>query len=249
MREGAYDYLHKPFQPDEVTMTIRKAEEREKLRREVETLRSSLGAGAVQDLVVCESREMRDLLELARPGRPAQHHRPDHRRERHRQGSARPGHPPDEPAQRAQLRRHQLRRDSRAAARVRALRPRARAPSPAPPATGPACSSWPHEGTLLLDEIGDLPARAPGQAAPGAGGGRGPAGRRPRAAQGGRPGDRRHRQAAGAGGRARRVPRRPLLPPQRRPAAPPAAAGASGGHARAARPTSPARRPSGWATR
>src|SRR6185295_6758124 len=63
MREGAYDYLHKPFRPDEVTMTLRKAEEREKLRREVEVLRTSLGAGA--DLVVCESRAMRDLLDLA----------------------------------------------------------------------------------------------------------------------------------------------------------------------------------------
>src|SRR5690349_8726581 len=65
MREGAYDYLHKPFRPDEVTMTIRKAEERERLRREVETLKSTLGAGVVQDLVVCESKSMRDLLELA----------------------------------------------------------------------------------------------------------------------------------------------------------------------------------------
>jgi two-component system, NtrC family, response regulator AtoC len=65
MREGAYDYLHKPFRPDEVTMTLRKAEEREKLRREVEVLRTNLGAGAASDLVVCESRAMRDLLELA----------------------------------------------------------------------------------------------------------------------------------------------------------------------------------------
>jgi two-component system response regulator AtoC len=65
MREGAYDYLHKPFRPDEVTMTVRKAEERERLRREVETLRSSLGAGVVQDLVICESKAMRDLLEVA----------------------------------------------------------------------------------------------------------------------------------------------------------------------------------------
>ena len=65
MREGAYDYLHKPFRPDEVTMTLRKAEERERLRREVEALRTSLGAGAAGDLVVSESRAMRDLLELA----------------------------------------------------------------------------------------------------------------------------------------------------------------------------------------
>jgi len=64
MREGAYDYLHKPFRPDEVTLTLRKAEEREKLRREVEALRTSLGAGAAGDLV-CESRAMRDMLELA----------------------------------------------------------------------------------------------------------------------------------------------------------------------------------------
>ena len=65
MREGAYDYLRKPFRPDEVIMTVRKAEERERLRREVETLRSSLGADAVRELVVAESRVMRDLLELA----------------------------------------------------------------------------------------------------------------------------------------------------------------------------------------
>jgi two-component system response regulator AtoC len=65
MREGAYDYLQKPFRPDEVLITIRKAAEREKLRREVEELRSSLGAGMVQDLVVSESRSMRDLLDLA----------------------------------------------------------------------------------------------------------------------------------------------------------------------------------------
>src|SRR6266545_1427896 len=62
---GAYDYLHKPFRPDEVTMTLRKAEEREKLRHEVEVLRTSLGAGAVSDLVVCESRAMREVLDLA----------------------------------------------------------------------------------------------------------------------------------------------------------------------------------------
>jgi two-component system, NtrC family, response regulator AtoC len=65
MREGAYDYLHKPFRPDEVTLTLRKAEERERLRREVEALRTSLGAGAASDMLISESRAMRDLLELA----------------------------------------------------------------------------------------------------------------------------------------------------------------------------------------
>ena len=71
MREGAYDYLHKPFRPDEVMITIRKAEERERLRREVETLRSSLGVDPLRDLMIFESRAMRDLFELA--SRVAQH--------------------------------------------------------------------------------------------------------------------------------------------------------------------------------
>jgi two-component system response regulator AtoC len=65
MREGAYDYLQAPYQTDEVIMTVRKAEERERLRREVETLRSSLGIGGSGDLVVSQSRAMRDLVELA----------------------------------------------------------------------------------------------------------------------------------------------------------------------------------------
>jgi two-component system, NtrC family, response regulator AtoC len=65
MREGAYDYLQKPFKPDEVILTVRKAEERERLRREVEALRSSLGIGAVGDLIVSQSPAMRDVLELA----------------------------------------------------------------------------------------------------------------------------------------------------------------------------------------
>src|SRR3954468_16592534 len=65
MREGAYAYLQKPFKPDEVILTVKKAEERERLRRELETLRSTLGIGAVGDLVVSQSRGMRDVLELA----------------------------------------------------------------------------------------------------------------------------------------------------------------------------------------
>ena len=74
MREGAYDYVHKPLRPDEVTMTVRKAEEREMLRREVQTLRSSVGAGTVNDLVVCESRVMRDIVDMA--NRVARHGTP-----------------------------------------------------------------------------------------------------------------------------------------------------------------------------
>ena len=74
LREGAYDWVHQPFKADEVIMAVRKAEERERLRREVETLRSNLGIGAVKELVVSQSRAMRDVLELA--SRVARHNTP-----------------------------------------------------------------------------------------------------------------------------------------------------------------------------
>jgi len=74
LREGAYDYVAQPFQPDEVVMAVRKAEERERLRREVETLRSNVGIGAVKELVVSQSPAMRDVLELA--ARVARHNTP-----------------------------------------------------------------------------------------------------------------------------------------------------------------------------
>ncbi|MBW8773097.1 MAG: sigma-54-dependent Fis family transcriptional regulator, partial [Gemmatimonadetes bacterium] len=63
MREGAYDYLHKPFRPAEVILTLRKAEEREGLRREVAVLRATLETGGAG--LVAESPAMRQVLELA----------------------------------------------------------------------------------------------------------------------------------------------------------------------------------------
>jgi len=42
MKAGAYDYLAKPFKQDEVLLVLRKAEEREALRRENRVLRASL---------------------------------------------------------------------------------------------------------------------------------------------------------------------------------------------------------------
>src|SRR6185503_5713745 len=42
MKKGAYDYVSKPFKPDEVLLVLRKAEERERLRRENQSLRRAL---------------------------------------------------------------------------------------------------------------------------------------------------------------------------------------------------------------
>jgi two-component system response regulator AtoC len=64
MKDGAYDYLPKPFRPDEVILTLRKAEEREGLRRDVAGLRAQLGAGPGERALVIESAAMRQALEL-----------------------------------------------------------------------------------------------------------------------------------------------------------------------------------------
>jgi two-component system response regulator AtoC len=64
MKEGAYDYIAKPFRADEVVLVLRKAAEREKLRLEVESLRSALGARAAAPGIVAESPAMQAALEV-----------------------------------------------------------------------------------------------------------------------------------------------------------------------------------------
>src|SRR6266581_7984766 len=64
MKEGAYDYIPKPFRPDEVVLTLRKAEEREQLGRTIATLKAQLDTTPGARAVVAESAAMRDALEL-----------------------------------------------------------------------------------------------------------------------------------------------------------------------------------------
>jgi two-component system response regulator AtoC len=65
MRRGAYDYISKPFNADEVLLTLRKAEEREQLRREVARLRREVGEPAGFEGVVGTSAAMREVTDLA----------------------------------------------------------------------------------------------------------------------------------------------------------------------------------------
>src|SRR2546422_3703354 len=72
MKEGAYDYLPKPFRPDEVVLTLRKAEERERLRQEVAGLKAQLAAGPEERGLIVASAAMRQALEVVT--RVAEHH-------------------------------------------------------------------------------------------------------------------------------------------------------------------------------
>jgi len=64
MQRGAYDYVVKPFQRNEVILTLRKAYEREKLRRANLLLQRDLGRAMGDRPIVAASRPMIELLEL-----------------------------------------------------------------------------------------------------------------------------------------------------------------------------------------
>ena len=74
MKRGAYDYLAKPFGADEVLLTIRKAEEREQLRKEVGRLRREVRADARFGELVVGSPAMRKALHIVE--RVAKHDSP-----------------------------------------------------------------------------------------------------------------------------------------------------------------------------
>jgi two-component system response regulator AtoC len=64
MKRGAYDYLAKPFQPTEALLAIRKAEERERLRRANEMLRRDVQRAIGDRPIVAASAPMIELLEI-----------------------------------------------------------------------------------------------------------------------------------------------------------------------------------------
>ncbi|MCJ7627389.1 MAG: response regulator, partial [Longimicrobiales bacterium] len=70
MKAGAYDYIPKPFGADEVLLTVRKAEERERLREEVGRLRSEVRAGRRFGEIVARSPAMLTALEIAQKVAP-----------------------------------------------------------------------------------------------------------------------------------------------------------------------------------
>src|SRR4030095_15543954 len=64
MRRGAYDYVAKPFQPAEVLLTLRKAREREQLRRANQILKRDVQRAVGERPIVAASPAMIQVLEL-----------------------------------------------------------------------------------------------------------------------------------------------------------------------------------------
>jgi two-component system response regulator AtoC len=70
MKKGAYDYIPKPFGADDVLLVVRKAEEREQLRREVGRLRQEVRADARFGELVVGSPAMRRAVEIVQKVAP-----------------------------------------------------------------------------------------------------------------------------------------------------------------------------------
>ncbi|MDQ7784191.1 MAG: sigma-54 dependent transcriptional regulator [Desulfomonilaceae bacterium] len=66
IRKGAYDYIAKPFKTDEVVLTLRKAAERERLRKEVVQLRKRLRDCEPSSEIVAHSEALKNILSTAR---------------------------------------------------------------------------------------------------------------------------------------------------------------------------------------
>jgi two-component system response regulator AtoC len=62
IKAGAYDYVSKPFKPDEVVLTLRKAEERETLRRENRALKEQVSQQAQFESMLAKSQQMVEVF-------------------------------------------------------------------------------------------------------------------------------------------------------------------------------------------
>jgi len=71
MKRGAYDYISKPFRPDEIVLILKKAEERERLFRENATLKQALEARRHDEArgvagIISSGQRMQEILRTTR---------------------------------------------------------------------------------------------------------------------------------------------------------------------------------------
>ena len=64
MKLGAYDYISKPFKPDEIILTLKKAEERERLRKENELLRREVEKEYSFTNIISKNEKMQKIFDV-----------------------------------------------------------------------------------------------------------------------------------------------------------------------------------------
>jgi two-component system, NtrC family, response regulator AlgB len=155
MRRGAFDFIPKPFTPDQIRAVLAKVAKAHALERRVQALESDLASGAPPvDLESASRRCSAPSRSPSRPPRPREH--PDPGAQRHRQERARPRDPQAQRPARGGLRHGQLPEplpellESELFGHARGS---FTGPSPRPSGKVAAADG----GTLFLDEIGEMP--------------------------------------------------------------------------------------------
>ena len=232
MKIGAFDYVQKPFEIEEMEVKIEKALEMRRMRHELDYLRHTQNDIYDFDRIIGASPPLQRVLGVVRKVAKSN----TTVLIRGETGTGKEliagAHPPQLAARGAQLREGELRGAARDAARVRAVRPREgrvhrrRSPAHRPVRAGRRRQLVP--GRNRRHEPGH-PGEDPARAA----GARVRAPRRHPHAEGGRAADHRDQPRSVVDGRDGAVPRRPVLPAERRLGRDAAAARAQGGHPRA----------------
>ncbi len=124
MKLGAFDYIPKPFTPEEITLSIERSLERRRLLRENTLLRTEAGSKYRFENIIGSAPQMQNVYRLIAKCAPTSSNRAHPRGERHRQGAHRARDPLQQPAQGQALRPGGLRLPERDPPRKRALRPR-----------------------------------------------------------------------------------------------------------------------------
>lgn len=64
MKQGAYDFISKPFKSDEILLVLKKADERERLKRENQRLREEIGREYAFGSIVSKNSKMLEIFSL-----------------------------------------------------------------------------------------------------------------------------------------------------------------------------------------
>ena len=166
LKEGAYDYLMKPFDVDELLVQLRRIDENRALRRELDKVRGELSGRTSAVTLVGDSPVIRRVVEKTKM--VASSDVPVLVTGESGTGKelvARADPQPERAPRRSRSSPSTAAALARDADRERAVRPRARRLHRRREQPGRACFEAADGGTLFLDEIGEMPLAAPGEAA------------------------------------------------------------------------------------